>query len=58
MIQSRRCFGRGVRHARVIGTMTRIAMISRIAAKLTGGTSLTAIFMKSQTVLQMRQERM
>jgi len=58
MIQSRRCFGRGVRHAIVTGTITSIAMINLIAAKLTGGTSLTAILMKSQTVLQMRQVRM
>jgi hypothetical protein len=32
-------------------------MINRIAAKLTGGTSLTAILIKSQTVLQIRQVR-
>ena len=35
MIQSRRFFGRGVRHASVTGTITSIAMINRIAAKLT-----------------------
>lgn len=52
--QSRASLGRGVRAARVTGTMTRIAIARRIAAKLTGGTSRTPILMNSQTVLQMR----
>ncbi len=53
--QSRARFGSGVRVASVTGTITRIAMIRRIAANDTGGTSRTPSFRNSQTVLQIRQ---
>src|SRR5215207_4144242 len=55
--QSWRLFGSGTLSASVSGTMTRIAMIRRIAANDTGGTSRTPSLTNIHTELQITQVR-